>query len=131
MQTKRLVLAYVDAINAHDVDRIVDLSSDDHRFVDAYGDVTPAEQLRTAWSGYFKFMPEYAIQLEDVVCDGGIAALFGWAQGSLPPTSAGARSWRRPAAWRARVKGQKVQLWQVYVDTKIVFDLMSQPTSSK
>jgi len=131
MQTKRLVLAYVDAINAHDVDRIVDLSASDHRFVDAYGETTPAEKLRAAWSGYFKFMPTYGIQLEDVICDGDLAAVFGFAHGSLPSSGAGDRSWRRPAAWRARVKGDKVQLWQVYVDTKIVFDLMSQATSSR
>jgi hypothetical protein len=32
---------------------------------------------------------------------------------------------RRPAAWRVRVKGGKIQLWQVYVDTKVVFDLIA------
>ncbi len=65
------------------------LSADNHPFVDAYGDVTPAEQLRAAWSGYFKFMPEYAIQVDDVICDGETAAVFGSAHGSLAPSTVG------------------------------------------
>ena len=129
MQTKALVLAYVEAINAHDVDRIVSLSAGDHQFIDAYGDVTPAAQLRKAWSGYFSFMPRYAIEVEQVICDGDVAAVFGAAQGSL--LASGERTWRRPAAWRVRVKDRKIQVWQVYVDTKIVFDLLAQANPPK
>ena len=53
--------------------------------------------------------------------------LFGEAQGTyavegqlLPENH-----WRLPAAWKAIVHKGKIALWQVYCDTKAVFDLMA------
>ena len=37
MDTKDAILAFMAAINDHDVDRIVALASADHRFIDAHG----------------------------------------------------------------------------------------------
>jgi hypothetical protein len=45
MQTEASVWSFIDAINRHDVARIVALCSKDHQFIDAYGTVTPAERL--------------------------------------------------------------------------------------
>jgi ketosteroid isomerase-like protein len=120
-----VVVAFIDAINAHDVDRIVALCTSDHQFVDAFGAVMPAEQLRAGWDGYFKFMPRYGIEREDMICHDDLVAVFGYAWGGLDVDPGGSRQWRRPAAWRARVRDGQVALWQVYVDTKIVFDLLA------
>jgi ketosteroid isomerase-like protein len=117
-----VVTAFIEAINAHDVDRIVALCTSDHQFVDAFGTVMPAEQLRAGWSGYFSFMPRYGIEIEEMICHGELVAVFGYAWGGLDADS---REWRRPAAWRVRVRDSRVTLWQVYVDTKIVFDLLA------
>ena len=117
--------AFVDAINAHDVDRILGLAAEDHEFVDAHGNIVHAPALRAAWTGYLGFMPHYGIELDAVMCEGDLAALFGHAWGSLDAEPDGPRHWRRPTAWKARVSGDRVKLWQVYVDTKIVFDLLS------
>jgi ketosteroid isomerase-like protein len=124
MRTEKVVLAFVEAVNAHDVEGIVGLCARDHRFVDAYGAVVPADQLRSAWAAYFRFMPHYGIEVETVLCEGDIAAVFGCAWGGLAADNAAGRSWRRPCAWRARVQNGQIQLWQVYVDTKAVFDLL-------
>jgi ketosteroid isomerase-like protein len=120
MQPAALVLAFVDAINTHDVPRIVAMCTQDHQFIDAYGNIVAAERLHEAWTGYFSFMPSYGIEIETVLADGDLAAVFGTAWGNL----GGERAWRRPAAWRARVQGGLIQLWQVYVDTKAVFDFL-------
>jgi len=122
---KAVVVAYIEAINAHDVDRIVALSAPNHEFVDAFGGVVPAETLAAAWSGYFQFMPRYGIEIEEIACAGDTVSVFGQAWGSLEEATDSAKSWRRPAAWRARVSGGLVELWQVYVDTKVVFDLLA------
>jgi ketosteroid isomerase-like protein len=119
-----VVRAFVAAINAHDVDRILDLCSADHRFIDAHGGVMPAAQLRAAWDGYFRFMPHYGIEIEQILADGDSVAVFGAAWGGLDAGDASRRNWRRPCAWRAVVAGERIQLWQVYVDTKPVFDLI-------
>jgi ketosteroid isomerase-like protein len=128
MQTEAVIRSFVDAINHHDVARIVALCAEDHQFIDAYGAVTPAETLAAAWTGYFRFMPRYGIEVEEVLCQGDQAAVFGAALGSLDAPGTSERSWRRPAAWRAAVRDGLMTVWQVYVDTKIVFDLLSTPS---
>jgi ketosteroid isomerase-like protein len=125
MTTRETVLAFVDAINAHDVTRIVGVAALDHQFVDAFGEATPADRLEAAWTGYFRFMPHYGIEVETLVVDGETAALFGAAWGGLDAADPSSRSWRRPCAWRAEVRSGKIRLWQVYADTKIVFDLLA------
>jgi len=122
MAVDLVIRAFVDAINAHDVERILALCAPDHEFVDAHGNTVPAERLRAAWTGYFGFMPRYGIEIEDMLVEGETAALFGTAWGGLDPEG---RDWRRPAAWRVRVTAGRIRLWQVYVDTKIVFDLLA------
>lgn len=124
MRTEKVVLSFVEAINAHDVEGIVALCAKDHRFVDAYGAVVPADQLRSAWAGYFRFMPRYSIEVETILCKGDTAAVFGSAWGGLTADSVTEQSWRRPCAWRARVEKGQIGLWQVYVDTKAVLDLL-------
>src|ERR1700733_1130907 len=125
MQPSALVLAFLGAINSPDVPRIVAMCAPDHQFVDAYGNTVGAERLHEAWTGYFTFMPSYGIEVETVLAEGDLVALFGTAWGNLDGEG-GKREWRRPAAWRARVQGELIQLWQVYVDTKAVFDLATQ-----
>jgi ketosteroid isomerase-like protein len=64
---KAVVVAYVQAINAHNVDRIVGLSAPNHEFVDAFGGVVPAETLAAAWSGYFKFVADNTSETAEVL----------------------------------------------------------------
>jgi len=110
-----VVAAFIEAINAHDARRIAALCTADHRFVDAHGVVVAGEGLPAAWAGYFGFMPHYGIV---------VVELLGQAWGGLDAADPSVRAWRRPCAWRARVEGERVKLWQVYVDTKVVFDLL-------
>ena len=124
MTPAETVLAFIGAINAQDVNRIVGLCTADHEFVDAHGNVVPSDRLAGAWTGYFQFMPHYGIEVEQILADGEVVAVFGAAWGSLNAADASDRAWRRPGAWRAVVKGGRVRRWQVYVDTKAVFDLL-------
>jgi ketosteroid isomerase-like protein len=124
MSAPDTVVAFMQAINDHDVDRIVAFCSDDHRLVDAHGEVGSAEELAAAWAGYFRFMPHYGVEAETIVAVGETVAVFGWAWGGLDAADPGVKSWRRPCAWRASVRDGLVSLWQVYVDTKAVFDLL-------
>jgi ketosteroid isomerase-like protein len=124
MRTEQVVLSFVDAINAHDVERIIGLCAKDHCFVDAYGTVVSADRVQSAWAAYFRFMPLYGIEVETLLCKGDTAAVFGWAWGGLTADNLTGKSWRRPCAWRARTETNQIKLWQVYVDTKAVFDLL-------
>jgi ketosteroid isomerase-like protein len=125
MQSNQGVIAeFIRAINDRRVDRIVALSSDDHAFVDAHGGAISRDKLADAWSAYFEFMPHYTVIAEQVLVDGDWIAVFGSASGSLDRENADLRAWTRPCAWRALVRDGQIALWQVYVDTKAVFDLL-------
>jgi ketosteroid isomerase-like protein len=56
--------------------------------------------------------------------DGDTVAVFGCASGGLNAADKKDRCWSRPCAWRATVRQDRISRWQVYVDTKAVFDLL-------
>ena len=117
------ILAFIDRINAHDVEGLATLMSDDHTFIDAHGNqVCGREKMIAGWCGYLEWFPDYYIEVTDVYEDGNKFALFGFAGGSFKgkPTE----SWRLPAAWKASVKDGRVTLWQVFADTKIPFEII-------
>ena len=117
------IQAFVDSINAHDVDRLSALMTDGHTFVDAHGnEVIGKEKMVPGWRGYFEWFPDYHIEITDVFEDGGKFAMFGFAGGSFKGKES--ESWRLPAAWKAIVKDGRVALWQVIADTKIPFEII-------
>jgi len=125
MNAAAVIDAFVKAINAHDVELLTALMSDDHRFIDAHGnEVIGREQMTAAWRGYFEWFPDYEIEVAQVFEAGEELGLFGYAGGSFKGNPN--QGWRLPAAWRAVVKDGRVAMWQVYVDTKIPFEIIEQ-----
>ncbi len=126
-QVKTVIVAFIEAINAHDVDALGRLMTDDHLFVDSLGNrVVGAVAMIVGWRRYFAMFPDYRIDLDNILTDGSDAMLHGRAHGTLyhdgAPVLDGA--WRVAAAWRVVVLGGKVSLWQVYADNKQVHDLL-------
>ncbi len=111
--TEDVICDDISAINRHDVEQILRLSTDDHEFVDAYGAVVPWSDLQSAWTGYFAFMPRYVVEAETILCRDDFGAVFGFASGGFPASGGVERSWPRPWAWRALGVGARVRLWQV------------------
>jgi len=117
------ILAFIDRINAHDVDGLAELMSDDHIFIDAHGnEVVSKEKMIAGWRRYFEWFPDYHIEVTEIFENGARFALFGFAGNSGKGKSDS--SWRLPAAWKARVKDGRVRLWQVFADTKIPFEIL-------
>ena len=126
MTNKETILAFIGRINAHDVDGLAELMSDDHRFLDPHGnEVVGREKMTAGWRGYFEWFPVYAIEVNEMFESGDTFAMFGFAGGSFKGKSES--SWRLPAAWKAIVKDGRVALWQVFADTRIPFESMSEP----
>lgn len=116
-----VVLRFVRAINAKDVERLATLMTDDHRFVDSLGaQVAGARKMREAWTAYLRMVPDYRIDVRETYCNGEVIVLLGAAcgtytsDGTLRPENA----WETPAAWRAVVSGDKVAEWHVYADNE-------------
>ena len=126
MTDRQTILAFIDRINAHDVEGLAELMSDDHTFIDAHGnEVVGREKMSAGWRGYFEWFPVYAIEVNEMFESGDTFAMFGFAGGSFKGKSES--SWRLPAAWKAIVKDGRVALWQVFADTRIPFESMSEP----
>lgn len=125
-----VVLAFLDAINARDVDKLCALMSDDHIFVDGLGNKTQGKDaMRKGWTGYFQWFPDYRVSHEEIFSQGEVVAVFGAAEGTyavkgnLPKEN----HWTVPAAWKAVVKDGLVKEWRVYTDNQPARKIMGWP----
>lgn len=116
-----VALRFVDRINAKDIQGIVALMTEDHRFVDSLGmEIVGRERVQQGWERYFRIVPDYYIEVRETVGDGPVVILLGVAQGTYTAdgTLRAENAWETPAAWQARVKGDHIAEWQVYADNE-------------
>jgi ketosteroid isomerase-like protein len=124
---EQIVYDFAEAINRQNIEKIYSLMSNDHTFIDAQGDkVEGKHKMRAGWEGYFQMFPDYKIEITSIFEDGDTIAAFGFAGGTYKglKTENNENHWRLPAAWKAVVIDGKIYLWQVYADTKVVFDII-------
>ncbi|HSI35096.1 MAG: nuclear transport factor 2 family protein [Phycisphaerae bacterium] len=124
---KDTVLAFVDRINAHDVDGILALMDDSYRFVDSAGDTFRGRDfMRATWAAHFEQYPDYHVLVHRALQDEDAVALFGVASGTL--NQAGElweeNHWEVPAAFLGVAANGRMLLWQVFSDTAMVHDLV-------
>jgi len=122
-----VALRFADRINTKDIDGVVALMTDDHRFIDSLDvEVVGREKIRHSWEEYFHIVPDYHIQVRKSIADGQLVVLLGFARGTytrngtLRPENA----WETPAAWRALVRGERLAEWQVYADNEPIRRIM-------
>jgi hypothetical protein len=123
-----LVLEFMDRINAADVDSWCSLMTDDHRFIDGWGNrFTGGENLRTGWKMYFSWFPDYRVSHEEIFQEHNIVAVFGIASegtdavnGKLPIEN----HWQVPAAWKAVERDAQIAEGRVYCDNQPARKLM-------
>ncbi len=129
MEAKQTVLAYIDTINAHDVEKSTQLMAEEHRFIDAYAaEVQGRQTMRDGWLGYFQWFPDYRIEVTELLAEGDSVAVFGYASGTYHGQHSDDKRnyWRLPAAWRAVAPNERITLWQVFCDSKIPLDIMDE-----
>lgn len=103
-----VMLAFNEAINTRDLDRLAHLMTDDHVFIDsAKVHLVGKEQVLAAWQGFFASFPEYRNVLDRIDADGETATAFGH---SICP---GVNELEGPAIWTAITEGHGVRVWQV------------------
>jgi ketosteroid isomerase-like protein len=123
-----IIACFVDAINRHDVLDLLGYMTDDHVLIDAYGqEMTGHKSLAEAWYTYFKWFPDYKIELQEIICGNDVYALFGYAEATYQgeKLETNDRHWRLPVAWKVKIAEEKISCWQVYCDTKIPFSVMN------
>lgn len=119
MTNKEIVSNFIKAINDHDVEQIYDLMSDNHIFIDGYGDkYSGRKEMKEGWTYYYKLFPDYQIEITDYTENESIIGLFGYARGTYKNIKHKSNSnyWRTTAAWKAIVENGKIKYWQVFCD---------------
>jgi len=111
------VIAFIDAINRGDVERLVALMSPDHLLqVLEEPPLIGREANRDAWVGYVTAFPDYVIYPDRIVQRGDDVLVLGSTTGShlgLPDQE----ERQLKVIWRATVHDGLLALWQVIDDT--------------
>lgn len=126
---RQTALAYIDAINAHDVNGIVSLLSEEFSYTNSAGDTVHGRSyMRQEWRRYFDQYPDFEIHVERVIADENGVAVFGSAEGTYATAGADPESnhWHVRAAYMGLSKGGKITVWQSFSDNSIVFDIMNE-----
>lgn len=121
------VKRFIECINAHDVDAMCDLMTEDHTFIDSHGNTERSrEHMRGAWREYLNWFPDFRISVEQTLADDDLVVILGRATGTycVEGQMVETNHWRIPAAWQARVRDGLISLWQVYADNEPVFRIM-------
>ena len=121
MNPIQTVLEFMDRINQRNVDKLVELMTEDHVFVDSLGNqIRGREKMRAGWRGYYGMCPDYWVSHEEIFEKGNTVAIVGVAGGTIRESK-----WRTPAAWLAVVDNGLVKEWRVYADNKPVYDILA------
>ena len=124
---KKVFDDFVDAINEHNVEKLYSLMTEDHKFIDSYGnEVSGKDKMRSGWIEYFHWFPDYNIEITDLFIENNTIAAFGFAGGSFQGSKYNylENYFRIPAAWKVTIENDKIKLWQVYADTKKQLDII-------
>ncbi len=127
MNNIEVVKAFMNAINAHDVDTLSKLMTENHVFNDSLGNsVTGRDKMNAGWKDYFVFCPDYWVSHEEFLERDRLVAVFGSAGGTVAAggTLPIENKWRVAAAWLAEVEDGQVNAWRVYADNKRVHEIL-------
>jgi ketosteroid isomerase-like protein len=103
-----------------------------HVFVDSDGArVAGREAMRSGWTTFFQWFPDYSISEEAVLARGSHVAVFGVARGTYAGDGRQAerKPWKIPAAWLAVVRRLRVAEWRVFANVEAVRKQMEEEVS--
>ncbi len=119
--------SFVAAINSREVNRLVNLMTPEHMFVDADGsEHVGRDQMKSGWQEYFDLVPNFQIQVSDRFDENDTVVLLGRASGTfeqkgqLKPEN----HWSVPAAWRVVVDSDLVAVWQLYANQHVMHEIL-------
>jgi hypothetical protein len=123
-----VAVEFIDKINAHELEGLCDLMTDEHLFIDGLGNIQRGrEVMRNGWKSYFTMVPDYWIKVERMIENENVVGIFGTAGGTytrdghLDPRN----QWEVPAAWQAVIQSDRVAVWQVYADNDPIRTIMA------
>ena len=127
-------VAFFEAINAHDVERIVALLSADYEFVNSQGDRFQGESfMRETWADQFNKHPDFRIRVGRVIADEEAVAMFGFSEGTYAPDGQlrSENRWSVPAAFLLMSREGKISYFESFSDASMVYDLIQASSASQ
>jgi len=125
----KIVQDFIESINSANIDRLYDLMSNDHEFIDSRGNsMVGNDNMKKAWTGYFDLFPDYKVEITDTLQNDSIIVLLGYASGTYKTINKNVvnnNHWKIPASWKAIVVDEKIRLWQVYADNSVVIEIVN------
>ncbi|MDW8262005.1 MAG: nuclear transport factor 2 family protein [Phycisphaerales bacterium] len=124
---KDTVLKFIDRINAHDVNGIMQLMSPAYEFVNSSGERFRDRQfIRETWEAQFRNHPDYTIRVQRVIADEEGVGVFGTASGTYAPDGILREEdrWEVPSAFLVIARDGQVTYFESFADTSIVFAVM-------
>jgi ketosteroid isomerase-like protein len=120
--------AFLRAINRQDVDRLVELMSPTHRFIDSLGNVVESrDKMRHGWAGYFRMVPDYTLAIDEYYPADPVVIMLGNASGTYTPDGRlhPENRWQTAVAIRALIEDGLVAEWRVYADNEPIRKLIA------
>jgi uncharacterized protein (TIGR02246 family) len=119
--------AFAHAINLHDPEALSRLMTEDHLFVDSMGTrVQGRATIHAGWTAYFRMVPDFAVEIDEVFRCENVVVLIGRANGTYTTDGQlrAENGWSTPAAWRAVIRDSYVSEWRIYADNEPIRSLM-------
>ena len=119
MTTIEVAMAFVDAINSKNLERIASLMTNDHTFIDGDGsEYRGKEQMAAGWKEHLELIPDLTLYIDRHFEENETVVLLGWSSGTIVQDGElkSENSWRVPCAWRVVVESGKVAIWQLYAN---------------
>ena len=121
------VLEFIRAINEADVEKLYELMTENHTFVDSQNNkVIGRDAMKQAWIDFYKLFPDYNLVVNEVVTKNDLVIVTGIASGTYKNlrTEGKDNSWVAPAAWKAIVQDGKIELWQIFCDMSKAYEIV-------
>ncbi len=121
-----VAMAFVDAINSKDVERLADLMTDDHKFIDGDGsEYGGKDQMKAGWKEHLELIPDLTLSISEHFEENDTVVLLGWSNGTIIQDGElkQENSWRVPSAWRVIVESEKVSVWQLYANQCVLHEI--------
>jgi len=111
MQNLLVVLRFNECINDQDIDGLGKLMTADHVFIDSSDEVHRGKDLMIqGWQEFFDTYPDYQNHFSIVEERGDLVLVIGHSTCSYDPLDG-------PALWTAKIEGDLIAEWRVYLDT--------------
>ncbi|MFX1486460.1 MAG: nuclear transport factor 2 family protein [Promethearchaeota archaeon] len=103
-----IALKFNEKINLRDLEGLADLMTDDHTFIDNFGEITKGKDaMKEGWREFFEKYPDYRNAFTCVTVRDNTVVMTGYSTCSHKPLNG-------PSIWTARIRGDRVSEWRVY-----------------